>query len=257
MFFRMLAVAALVTSVGCSSGGDDDGTPNPDPNPGPGGATTGVWLGNTTFGESVFVIDGNENLFGFSGNNGQYETVFGSATGTADLEVFAHRESDDTTLGDSITVVGDPKETRDYNLATANDGQSLTNTGDAGSFSLTLADANDMPDVTIAGVVGTWVARTGIDDGAGGANSLVVTITIAADGGVTGSTQFAEFDPLPLTGSVISRGQYLALTFTWNSLTRNGVAYIDRTTSRLIINTFGVESAAEGNRSFSADMVRQ
>ncbi|MBX2882420.1 MAG: hypothetical protein KTR32_20900 [Granulosicoccus sp.] len=257
MLLKATAAAALILSVGCSSGSSSsDPDPDPDPNPNP-GATTGVWLGNTQFGSSVFVVNNDEDLFGFSSNSsGQHESIFGSVNG--DAEVFAHRDSDDTSIGDSFTVVGDPKEAaRAYALVTANDGQSLVNSGEAGSFSLTLADSNDMPDLSVADVTGTWLAETGIDDGMGGSNALAVSLTIAGDGGVTGSTTFAEFDPLPLTGTVASAGQYLTLTFSWNDLTRNGVAYIDPASSRLIINTFGFESAEEGNRSFSADLVRQ
>lgn len=256
MLVKAITVAALVLSVGCSSGGSDSGNPDPDLDPNP-GATNGVWLGPTDFGSSVFIINNDEDLFGFSSNNsGQHESIFGSANG--DAEVFAHRDSDDTARGDSFTVVGDPKEAaRAYSLSAINDGQSLQNTGAAGSFSLTLADTNDMPNLSVADAAGTWVAQTGINDAAGVSTGLVVTMTITANGSVTGSTMFGDNPPLNLEGSVTSGGQYLALTFTWNSLTRNGVAYIDPTSSRLVINTFGVESVEDGNLSFSADMVRQ
>jgi len=131
------------------------------------------------------------------------------------------------------------------------------NTGEAGEFSLTLADANDLPALVVADVVGDWESRTGIDDGAGGANELVVSMTFSADGMVTGSTTFAAFDPVPLNGTVTSAGQYLSLNFLWNGLTRNGVVYLEPATGRLIVNTFGFESTEEGNRSFSANLVRQ
>jgi len=254
MLLRTFAAAALIMGMGCSSsGGDPDPVPNPDP--GTPGATTGVWIGDTAFGSSVFVIDNDQRLVGFSSNgSGLYESIFGDASRSGPMEVYAHRDSDDTSIGTGITVVGDTQDSRIYSFSVTSDGQSLTNSGEAGAFSLTLADANDLPDLTLAGVAGTWEARTGIGDPAA---SLIVSMTIASNGTLTGFTQFAEFDQLPFSGTATSAGQFLAIDFTWNGNPRVGAAYIEPATGRLILNTVGFESAEEGNLSFTATMIKQ
>ena len=258
MLKNILVVWFVVLLAACSSssdnsGGDPDPNPNPNPNP---GATTGVWLGPSNFGSTVLVIDNDEDFYGFSGDGaGAYQSIFGDASGAA--EVFAHRDSDDPALGDSFTIVGDPLPAATYSFATANDGQSLNNTGGPGNFSLTLADSNDMPALSLADVQGTWRSTTGLGVPPA-SNPLVLQMTFTANGGISGFTQFAGGDELTLTGTASSAGQYLTISFTWTEKTYSGVAYIDPTTSRLIINTIGFNSdpGVEANQSFSSNMTR-
>jgi len=113
--------------------------------------------------------------------------------------------------------------------------------------------ANDNA-ITIADAVGNWESRTSFCDTC----PLVLSLTIEADGSISGSTVFGlegVVDPantLPLSGTLTEAGQYLVVSFNWDGKTRNGVVYREIGTQKLIINTVGVESATDGNRAFSA-----
>jgi len=170
------------------------------------------------------------------------------------IERFDHRTSDNPTLGDAFTIVGDPDlqfANLSYTFTISEDGNSLTNTSTLGEFTMTATNDNA---ITIADTVGNWESKTSFCDTC----PLVLSLTIGADGGITGNTVFGlegtvdAANTLPLSGTLTEAGQYLAVSFSWDGKTRNGVVYRDIGTQKLVINTVGVESATDGNRAFSA-----
>lgn len=216
-------------------------------------SATGTWTGSTDSGTGIYIIDAENNLFGLSTDGaGNYKSLFGPIDGL--IERFDHRTSDNLALGDAFTIVGDPDlqfANLLYTFTLSEDGNSLTNTSTLGEFTMAATTDNA---ITIADAVGNWESKTSFCDTC----PLVLSMTIGADGGISGSTVFGlegTVDPantLPLTGTLTEAGQYLAVSFNWDGKIRNGVVYRDVGTQKLIINTVGVESAADGNRAFSA-----
>ena len=278
MFKKLIFAASLAALVGCSGSGDssDDngGTPpetpptnptNPTPGGNPSGGISGVWFGNTNFGEGVFVIDSNAQLRGLSSNNGSYEAVHGT-TGGGDR--FLHRTSDNPAHGDSFTLVGDlpsvvdpaQPDTVTYNLSVVNDGQQLDNVGGPGNFSLTFATDNDIAAIDNAFLAGTWRALTSF---APMNADLELNVTFDGNGGVAGFTNFDNgtdqfnipFEAGGQTTAPADSSQYMNITFTWNtSESHSGVVYRDRNDSnRIILNTL----APANGSNFSAILTRQ
>ncbi len=245
--------------TGSDTGGDTGGNLD--------GGTSGVWFGNNGFGEAVVVIEPDNDIYSYSAGSGIYEAAFGSVGGAADR--FIHRDSDNPAHGDSFTLVGDVPsgitsfdagaDSVTYNLTVTNDGQQLDNTGDAGSFSLTFAGSDDVSAISVADIAGTWVARTSFsaDD------NLVLSMTIAADGAVSGFTDYANgsipdnADGVPLTGSVSTASDsalYLTIEYNWNDFDREGVLFFNRTSDQLVLNGYGEEGDANN---FTALLTRQ
>ena len=231
------------------------------------GGISGVWFGNNGFGEAVVVIEPDNDIYSYSAGNGIYEAAFGSV-GTA-ASRFIHRDSDNPAHGDSFTLVGDVPsgittfeagaDSVSYNLAVTNDGQQLDNTGDAGSFSLTFAGSDDVSAISLADIAGTWVARTSFS----ATDNLLLSVTIAADGTVSGFTDYASGSipdgggVIALTGSVATAADsslYLPIQYNWNDFDREGVLFFNRTSSQLVFNGFGAEGDANN---FTALLTRQ
>lgn len=285
MIKHVMALALVAALSACSSDSNDDtgstggGTGNVPTIPTPIGPTPtgpivpsgglpGVWVGQNDFGESVMVVDANQNVYSLAetvGDDGRddYESVFGPASGQ--LEVFDHRQSFDDTTATSFTLSGDSADasepaTVSYNLSVQNEGQQITNaaTATTGAFIMQLADLNDVPAVTIADVVGTWTSQTSYECGEV-ACQLGLVVIIGADGQVSGETDFnAGVYIAPLTGTAAAAAgssQYLTISFEWNGFSRAGILYRDRSdTTRLVINTIGPDEA--GNKSFTSSMIR-
>jgi len=213
----------------------------------------GIWTGSTDFGTGVYIIDAENNLFGLSSDGAEnFKSLFGPIDGL--IERFDHRISDNLALGDAYTIVGDPDmqfANLSYAFSISEDGNSLTNTSTLGEFTMTAANDNA---ITIADAVGNWESKTSFCDTC----PLELNLTIEADGSISGSTVFGQngmVDPantLPLSGTLKEAGQYLTVSFNWDGKTRKGVVYREMGTQKLIINTVGIESAADGNRAFSA-----
>jgi len=232
---------------------------NPTAGANPSGGVSGVWFGNTNFGEGVFVIDSGSQLRGLSSNNGSYEAVHGT-TGGGDR--FLHRTSDNPAHGDSFTLAGDVADPASvtYNLSVVNDGQQLDNVGGPGNFSLTFATDNDIAAIDNAFLAGTWRALTSF---APMNADLELNVTFDANGGVTGFTNFDNgseqfnipFEAGAQTTAPADSSQYMNITFTWNtSENHSGVVYRDRNDSnRIILNTL----APDNSSNFSAILTRQ
>lgn len=246
--------------TGSDTGGGDTGG-NAD------GGTAGVWFGNNGFGEAVVVIEPDDDIYSYSAGSGIYEAAFGSIGGTASR--FIHRDSENPAHGDSFTLVGDvPSDITSfeagadsvtYNLSVTNDGQQLDNIGDAGDFSLTFAGSNDLSEISLANVAGTWVALTSFSE----TDNLMLSMTIAADGTVSGFTDYASgsipdgVEGAPLTGSVSTASDsslYLPIEYNWNDFAREGVLFFNRTSDQLVLNGFGAEGDANN---FTALLTRQ
>ncbi len=230
--------------------------------PNPTGSISGVWFGQSNFGDAVFVIDNTNRLIGLSENNGSFEILHGT---TSQADRFLHRDSTDPAHGDSFTLAGDLPSVTDpalpdtaaYSLTVTNDGQQLDNASAVGAFSLTFATTNDLPAVDTAFLTGTWRALTSfcIAD-----CDLELQLDIADDGSVSGFTNFEQSaTPIPLQGALSAAAdstQYQNISFVWNGTDRSGVIHRDRTDpSRIVLNTVGPDEA--GNRSFSAVLTRQ
>ena len=256
--------------------GDTGGDTGSDTGGGTGGGTggdnvdggiSGVWFGNNGFGEAVVVIEPDNDIYSYSAGSSTYEAAFGSVGSAASR--FIHRDSSNSAHGDSFTLVGDVPSTITtfdagadsvtYNLAVTNDGQQLDNTGDAGSFSLTFAGSDDVSAISVADIAGTWVARTSFS----ATDNLVLSMTIAADGTVSGFTDYASgsipdgVDGIALTGSVGTAADsslYLPIQYNWNDFDREGVLFFNRTSSQLVLNGFGAEGDANN---FTALLTRQ
>ena len=256
------AFSALMTRTSGTTPTTPTPTPTPtDPtNPGdPSSAdVSGVWTGTSDFGSGVYIIDPEQNLFGFSADGaGKFKSLFGPVSGL--IERFDHRLGDNPALGDAFTVVGDPDmefANLSYQFTLSEDGNSLTNTSALGSFTMTNAPDNA---ISIADISGNWISRTSFCDTC----PLEVNLSITATGAVTGNTSFGlngTIDPanvLPLTGTLTEAGQFLGITFNWDGKVRTGVVYRDIGTQKLMLNTIGFESAEAGNRAFSALLTRQ
>ena len=283
MIKHLLALAVVVALGGCSSDSSDStpsttggGTTSGGTTGGgttggpvtPSGGLPGVWVGQNNFGEGVMIIDANENVFSFvARGDGQREAVFGPAS--EQMELFFHRNSENASFNTTHTLAGDlpsentirvPSATDNitYNLTVENDGQQITNSATAtvSAFSMTLADLNDVPAITLADVAGTWTAQTSFCPTD---CNLGVSLTITESGGVTGFTDFNAgvfvADIVGTAAAAAGSNQYLTISFAWNDTTRNGVLYRDRTdTTRLVINTVGPDGTT--NKSFSSSLIR-
>lgn len=250
--------------TGSDTGGDTGGGTGGD---NVDGGISGVWFGNNGFGEAVVVIEPDNDIYSYSAGSGVYEAAFGSVGSAASR--FIHRDSENSAHGDSFTLVGDVPsaittfeagaDSVTYNLAVTNDGQQLDNTGDAGSFSLTFAGSDDVSAISVADIAGTWVARTSFS----ATDNLVLSMTIAADGAVSGFTDYASgsipdgVDGIALTGTVGTAADsslYLPIQYNWNDFDREGVLFFNRTNSQLVLNGFGAEGDANN---FTALLTRQ
>ena len=211
------------------------------------------------------IIDADQNVFALA-SNGQtnYETVFGPASGQ--LNRYIHRDGDDPNFNQSFTIAGQPPSELDafnlpdslsYNLTVDADGQRI-NDSIANTLEMTFATTNDVAAISLADIAGDWTATTSV----GAANaSLILSMTFAADGAVSGDTDFNFGGPTVLSGNAAAASgsnQYLTVSFTWAEKNRTGVIYRDRNDStQLILNTFGARDAsAGGTESFSARLVR-
>lgn len=261
MIKNALIALTLVLAVGCGGGSDDPapadsnpGTTPPVNNPGtpgtPTGNTTGIWVGNTDFGSGVYVIDGQQILYGLSTDNvGSYKSLHGPIT--AAVARFDHRVSDEPEFGTGITIVGTPDENFAeiaYTFGASDDGAFLTNTSTFGTFNM----QRDNTVLTLADAVGTYETRTAFCPSG---CRLSAGITISGDGTITGFTNAdsaqAVAEQVPLNGTVTEEGQFLRVQFTWNGLNRSGVIYRDFGTANVVMNTVGFESTNEGSRSFT------
>ncbi len=228
-------------------------------------STEGLWLGTTTFGDAVFVIDASDNVWGLSANTaGQYESVYGNLSDNAPEQLYAHRDSENSAFGDSFTGVGDAGDTRAYSFALANDGQSLVSSTQGDTFSLTRADNNDAAPITQAGIAGEWDSQVAICGTPETCSVLQISMTFAADGTVTGFSKFASPDdlataaPIAIAGTATSQGQYLSISFEWNGTNRTGIVFGDRTTDKLILQTSDPAPAADAiAETFNARLTRQ
>jgi len=271
----LLAITIAATLTACSSGSEDNGGSSNTPNTGtvnPGGGTTtvtpsgevpGVWFGNNGFGDALVVIEDDLDIFSFSASSaGTYETVFGKLGG-APAERFIHRNSDNPAHGDSFTLVGDPptlldpddSDTISYNMTVSNDGEQLDNSGAA--FSLAFARTDDVQAIAVADIVGDWRALTSF---AATNGDLELTMRFASDGAVSGFTDFNSGGRIDITGGTVSAvansPQYLAIAFVWNDTPRTGVITRDRSSNKLLLNSFGPDVEG-GNKSFSALLTAQ
>jgi len=205
------------------------------------------------------VIDANQNVTAFAENGvGQYQTVFGPAS--SNLQFFSHRNSENTAFADSFTLAGDPADAATniaYNLSVSNDGQQIDNNGAGGNFSMAFANQNDLAPISLESIAGDWTAKTSFCPTD---CNITLQMTFTAEGGVSGSTQFNDTAPLPLSGTVeVAAGasQYLNVSFLWTEKSRTGVVHLDRRDpTRLMINTVGPEEEGE-SRSFTASMIRR
>ncbi|MEE9321537.1 MAG: hypothetical protein V3U76_13910 [Granulosicoccus sp.] len=273
----LLAITIAAALAACSSDGDNNGSNSNsgsgsdggDTNPGggtttvtPSGEVPGIWIGNNGFGDAIVVIEEDLDIFSYSASSaGTYETVFGKLGG-APAERFIHRNSDNPAHGDSFTLVGDlpteldpgDSDTISYNLAVSNDGEQLDNTGTA--FSLAFARTDDVQAITVADIAGDWRALTSFATENG---DLELAMSFATDGAVSGHTYFNSEFQIEITSgtvsAVTSSPQYLAITFEWNGTSRIGVITRDRSSNRLLLNSFGPD--ADGNKSFSALLTPQ
>lgn len=231
----------------------------------PSGTITGVWFGNNNFGEGVMIVDANENVVALSSNDsGQYETVFGPASGA--LERFLHRDSENPAFADSFTPAGDSpsvidptlSDTITYNLSVENDGQQINHTGEGGDFSMTFANENDLVPISVEGIAGNWYSKSSIcpvDC------NITLEMTMTDAGDINGFTQFNNGQEVPLNGSAFiaqASTQYLNIQFTWNETRRTGVLYFDRLDpTRLILNTIGPAVTSSASASFTASLIRR
>lgn len=250
------------TDTGNTDGGSTVVTPS--------GGLPGVWFGQNNYGETVMVIDQNQNVFSFaldvisSADDADgiinRQSVIGPASGQ--LEVFTHRDSNNLSNNSSFTLVGELDSTVSYNLAVENDGQQITNssTGTVGDYTLTLANLFDVPAISVADVAGTWTAETSFC--AVGCD-LDLTMTIDASGSVSGDVNFDNGTDVFITpidaGSNVAAAagsnQYLSVLINWNGTTRQGVLYWHRNDqTQLFLNSFGLDG--EANVSWAATLTR-
>ncbi len=231
----------------------------------PSGSIEGVWFGDNNFGTGVMIVDASQNVYALTGSGSQYESVFGPAS--QELQRFLHRDSENAAFNDSFTIAGDlPSDISGnpadnvivYNLQAENDGQQITNTVADTGFTMTFADENALPALTLADAVGSWTSKSSfcpMDC------NITLSFNISASGDVTGSTVFNDFEPFTLEGTVSSAtnaSQYLSVSFEWLEQARTGVLYRDRNdTNRLILNTVGPNGDGTGSQSFTANMIRQ
>lgn len=241
------------TGGGTDGGGTDGGAVTPS------GTISGAWFGSNNFGEGVMIVDANGIVNAFAANgSGQYETVFGPASG--ELQHFFHRDSENAAFADSFTLAGDPAEpagNTPYALAVQSDGQQIAHTGAGGDFTMTFATQDDLAPISVANIAGTWTAKTSFCDAE---CNITLSMTFAADGTVSGFTQFNATPEVPLVGTVSAASaatQYLNVEFIWAEKRRSGVVYFDRRDpTRLFINTFGPGDTPDTSASFTASMIR-
>lgn len=247
-FPALLLSSVVLLAVGCGGSSDKDdgdgGNNNGGNNDCTGDQATGlpgVWLDPNNAGASVFVIDGNDYLTAFSTGDtaGTYISLFGSAG--EELSVFSHRDGSNAAVGTDYTMVGDEEPSATYTFTLSDEDQTLTY--DAGS--LLRADCNDMADLALDDIAGSYVSRTSF--AADSDSSLTLTLNIAADGSLTGETSYDAGDGgdpnvTELSGTAGEAGQYLTVSFNWNTTTRNGVLYRNPTSGRLVLNTIGAKA---------------
>ena len=211
--------------------------------------TAGVWFGTTSYGEGVFVIDSENNLYGHSTrDDGIVETVFGDVDGT--LQRYLHVASRNLDHGSSFNLLGERPENFnifdmndvDYDLQVTNEGQSLVNSGIGGNFSLTFATADDMKPISVLSIAGEWESRTAFCDID---CDLTLILEVSNSGFVSGSSRFNNEQPGQLAGSTAAPDNsnlYLQIEFLLNGDRRAGVVYFDRFSDSLILNTVGVDA---------------
>ena len=210
------------------------------------GGTAGVWFGQSNFGEAVVVVDASQQLYGLSSNGVNHEAVLG-AVGSP-LNRYLHRNSSNSAFGDSFTLVGDlpsdqvasASDTVNYSLSVVNDGQQL-NVAGSSTFSLTFAGTNDVEAITLASAAGSYEAKTSycVSPPDPAPCDLLFAMDISANGTVSGRTEFNGANVIPLTGTASEgNGQYLNVSYDWNGNSFAGVLYQDRTTAKLVINSY-------------------
>lgn len=250
-------------STGGTTDGNGDGGANPQPVV-PTGDVEGAWFGDNNFGTGVMIVDASQNIYALTSSGGQHEVVFGPAS--QPLLRFLHRDSENAAFSDSFTTLGELPSalsggTSDdsivYNLAVENDGQQISDS--VSGFSMTFADENALPNLSLADAAGTWVTTSSfcpVDC------NLTLTVNISASGDVTGSTVISNVDdPISLVGGVTAATgatQYLNIEFQWFERNYAGVLYRDRNDiNRMILNTLGPDGEGTGNQSFTANLIRQ
>jgi len=280
MIKKIAAALVVVSLSACSGDGNEPSSANPvvpnqnnnnnnggNNNGGPitpSGGLPGVWFGNNNVGTATMIIDANNNVYAFSYNGtGLYESVFGPANGQ--LDQFFHRDSPNPNFAESFTLVGDRPSQRDetvtvdtisYNLQVQNDGQQISNGSSVGAFTMALADANNLPQISAADIAGTWSVKASFCE----VNcDLLVSLNVAATGVVTGSIQFGDGTPITLEGNATSAAgasQYLGFTYKWNGSDFSGVLYKDpRDTNRLFMNTTGTLDS--GRQALTTSLIRR
>ena len=209
----------------------------------------GVWFGTTSFGEGIFVIGNENNLYGLSTrSDGIVEAVFGEPDGS--VQRFFHLSSRNPAHGTSFNLFGERPENInnfdmndvEYNLVVGNDGQSLTNSGIGGNFSLTFATSDDVRPISVLSAAGQWESRSSFCEIR---CDITVVLEISNSGFLTGTSQFNDNTPGQLAGSVTaadSSNLYLQVEFLLNGERRSGVMYFDRISDSLILNTVGVDA---------------
>lgn len=264
MIKHIIAATIVVALAACSSDSSDSGSGNagtvtpPTGNNGGGnnngGGTVnatglpGVWSGQNNFGSGVMIIDANQNVYALTADgNGDYETVFGPASGQ--LDHFFHRNSPNTSYAGVFTMVGDLPSQRDpnvtvetitYNLQLQSDDQQVSNNSGVGAFTMNRVGTDTVPAISVGDIAGTWSVLTSY---CAADCDLRLSLTIAADGSLTGFTQNNNDPQNTLEGNVTTAAganQYLGVSFNWLGTSRAGVIYRDPgDNSRLIINTVG------------------
>ena len=227
------------------------------------GGTAGVWFGQSDFGEAVVVVDASQQLYGLSSNGANHEAVLGAVG--APLNRYLHRDSSNPAFGDSFTLVGDlpsdqvegAADTVNYSLSVVNDGQQLNVTGGS-TFSLTFAGTNDVEAITLASAAGSYQAQTSfcVSPPAAAACDLLFAMDIAANGTVSGRTEFNGANAIALTGTASEgNGQYLNVSYDWNGNSFAGVLYQDRTTAKLVLNSYVPSDPTQ--KTITAKMTKQ
>ena len=227
--------------------------------------TTGVWFGQSSFGDAVFVIDADGDLFGLSSNGiDTHESVFGNLGSDLPALRFLHRGSQNPLHGNAFLFSGErptftnPNELDSvvFDFSVTNEGQQLDNASVAGNFSLSYANTDDVAAISVADISGSWASRSSF---CSSGCDLTLVMSFTGDGFVQGATFFNGANELGLAGFVSAATestQYLNISFIWNGVRRTGVLYYDRNSNALVLNTIGDDSEI-GQRSFSTLLVKQ
>ncbi len=242
MYIRLFALAAVLTLTACSdsggSGGEEEQEQEQEENNGggpPGATKAGVWQGDLGFGDGVYVIDANNNLFGLASADGaEYHSIFGNLGAgnsfNGALDVHFHPASN-AIAGSAFAPQGEDITSDNFNLNIVN-GQTIESLDTGNPFTLTFATNGLQPAATISSVSGTWNGVHSFCNTDTDCQEFTIELTfngttLTGNTGVNDLPDGVNVFPVSMSGSIAEFGSVLTTQYTWGDRDLSGVIYFD------------------------------